>query len=72
MKKETDNKNEEMSFEEALAKLGETVRLLEEGKAPLEESMKYYEEGVKLVRFCSEKLKNARQKITEVGADGND
>ena len=64
----TKNK-EELSFEEALKKLEETVALLESGKAPLDESMKYYEEGVRLVRFCSDKLNGARQKITEVSDD---
>lgn len=65
------NNNTELTFEKALERLAEIVRLLEDGKAPLDETMKYYEEGVGLVRFCSEALKNARQKITElnVGQD---
>ena len=49
----------------------ETVAILESGKAPLDESMEYYEEGVKLVRLCSDKLTQARQKITEVTEEGN-
>ena len=68
---EKNTKTEELKFEDALKKLEETVAILESGKAPLDESMKYYEEGVKLVRLCSDKLTQARQKITEVTEEGN-
>jgi len=67
-----ETKNEDMNFEEALKKLEETVKILEEGKAPLDESMKYYEEGIKLVKLCSDKLNNARKKVTEVSGADND
>lgn len=66
---EKKTKAEDMKFEDALKKLEETVALLESGKAPLDESMKYYEEGVRLVRLCSEQLSKARQKVTEVSED---
>ena len=56
----------EMNFETALARLEEIVRTLEGGRCPLEDSMRYYEEGVRLVRFCNEKLDVARRKIVTV------
>lgn len=64
--------NKEKSFEESLERLAEIVKLLEDGKAPLDETMKYYEEGIGLVRVCTERLKNARQKVTELTGNEDD
>ncbi len=63
----------ELSFEEAIARLEELVTALENGKAPLDESLKLFEEGVKLVAGCKKQLDEAEQKVrllTEV--DKND
>ena len=54
---------QEMTFEAALSRLEEIVRLLDSGGAPLDESLKLFEEGVALVRFCGKKLDNAEQKL---------
>ena len=51
------------SFEEAMTRLEEIVRLLESGNAPLDVSLSLYEEGVSLVRLCNEKLDGAKQKV---------
>ncbi len=56
----------EMTYEKAIARLEEIVNLLEKNEATLDESIKLFEEGTKLTAFCSEKLKNAEQKITEL------
>ena len=56
-------KKEEKSFEAALARLNEIVAALESGSAPLDKSLLLYEEGISLVRFCSEKLDAAEQQI---------
>jgi exodeoxyribonuclease VII small subunit len=53
----------EMKFEDALEKLEKIVAELEEGGLPLEKSLKKFEEGIKLSRFCSKKLKEAERKI---------
>ena len=53
----------EMKFEDAIEKLEKIVAELEEGGLPLEKSLKKFEEGVKLSRFCSKKLKEAERKI---------
>jgi len=60
MTKET---TEEIKFEKALERLEKIVEELETGNIPLEESLKKYEEGVKLSRICSEKLSQAEKKI---------
>ncbi len=55
--------NKELTFEAALMRLEEIVKLLESGSAPLDESLGMFEEGVRLVRFCGGKLDNAEQKL---------
>ena len=62
----------ELSFEQALARLEEIVRLLESGSAPLDKSLELFEEGVKLVKMCNSKLDNVEQriKILSKGEDG--
>ena len=51
------------SFEEALQQLEQIVQKLEKGELPLEESLKLYEEGIKLSRLCHGKLEEAEGKI---------
>ena len=52
-----------MNFEEAMERLGEIVKRLEDGDVPLEESMRLYEEGMKLGSLCRRILKEAEQRI---------
>ena len=52
-----------LSFEDALKRLEETVKALESGTVPLEESLKLFEEGVALVKLCNGKLDEAEQKV---------
>ena len=56
-------KQPELSFEEALAKLETIVRQLESGNAKLDESIKLYEEGTALVKYCSQTLEKAQQQV---------
>ena len=58
----------EASFEEALARLEEIVRLLEGGAETLDASLALYEEGISLVRLCSGRLTAAEQKVKLLGA----
>ena len=44
----------------------EVTEKLENGSVPLEESMKLFEEGTKLVNFCNSKLNAAEQKFTQL------
>jgi len=51
------------SFEEALNKLEQITKELEEGDLSLEESLKYFDEGVKLAEYCNSKLNDAQKKV---------
>ena len=54
---------EQPRFEDALLQLEEIVQRLEKGELPLEESLKLYEEGIRLSRLCHAKLEEAEGKI---------
>ena len=62
----------EMSFEAALAELEQIVRSLEQGQAPLDESIELYQRGDRLKRHCEARLKDAQARIEQIafGSDG--
>jgi len=51
------------SFEQALAQLEQIVQKLEKGELPLEDSLKLYEDGIRLSRLCHAKLEEAEGRI---------
>ncbi len=63
---------EDVDFEGALSRLEELVGELERGELSLENSLRTFEEGVRLVRRCSEQLKSAELRIRQLeeGTDG--
>ena len=60
----------EMTFEEALRALEETVNGLEVGEHTLEESLALFEKGQKLAAFCNERLENAALRVEQLTAVG--
>ena len=50
-------------FQDLLKRLEKIVEELESGKLPLEDSLKRYEEGVKLSVACAKLLETAQKKI---------
>lgn len=54
----------EKTFESQMERLEEIVRLLEKGEAPLNESMKLFEEGTRLSAALGKLLDKAEQKVT--------
>jgi len=58
-------------FESALKALEAIVKNLEKGDLKLEESLGYYEKGVKLSNYCHDRLKDAERRIDIVNKDGN-
>ncbi len=53
----------EKKFEAALARIEEIVQQLEKGDIPLEQSLKLFEEGIKLSRICNKRLEEAERKV---------
>jgi len=54
------------SFEEALRRLEEIVRQLEEGEVPLDRAMNLYEEGIELSKVCGERLRSAELRLKKL------
>jgi exodeoxyribonuclease VII small subunit len=63
---------EELDFEGAMSRLEALVGSLEAGDLSLEDSLRTFEEGIRLVRLCSERLKSAELRIRQLeeGAEG--
>ena len=57
------------TFEQAVKQLESIVEQMESDKMPLDELLVRYEEGIKLVKFCSEKLDAAEKKIDIITRD---
>ena len=66
MGKEKDN-----NFESNLKKLELIVDKLESGEVGLEESVKLYEEGMKIKKICDKKLKDIEMQIKKIKIEDN-
>lgn len=54
------------TIESAMSRLEEITAILESGEQDLDSSLKLYEEGVRLIDFCSKSLIEAKQRITKL------
>lgn len=54
----------EKKFEDAMRELEDIVKRLESGDLPLEESLKIFEKGVALSRYCFKKLEEAEKRVS--------
>lgn len=57
---------DEPSFEEAMARLDGIVQEMEEERLPLEQMVRTYEEGVRLLAQCRARIENARQRVERI------
>jgi exodeoxyribonuclease VII small subunit len=61
-----------VDFEQQLASLEGLVESLESGELSLEESLKSFEQGIKVARDCQAALKSAEQKVEVLMRQGNE
>jgi exodeoxyribonuclease VII small subunit len=54
----------EKQFEDAMKELEDIVKRLESGDLSLEESLKIFEEGIALSRYCFKKLEEAEKRVS--------
>ena len=59
-----------MTYEQAVGRLEEIAGLMESGKLSLDESMKLYDESVRLTEFCYSTLEAFKQRVYEVTSSG--
>ena len=65
-KKETE---ENLQFEEAIEKLESIIERMESEQIPLQELLKDYEEGTKLLKLCRDRIDGARQKVDKINKE---
>ena len=70
-KKETIDESNPGSFENAMEQLETLVSRMERGDLSLEESLKAFEKGVQLTRFCQNQLQKAELKVQELNSKGD-
>lgn len=61
---------DQLSFEEAVARLEQIVGAMETGNLPLDECLRQFEQAVTLSRYCAGKLDAAEKQISVLTADG--
>lgn len=64
------SKKTEMSLEEALQKLEESVNRLQSEEVSLEESFQIYQQGMEYVKFCSETIDQVEKKVLMLNQEG--
>ena len=69
-KKEVINETKPENFESAMEQLETLVSRMESGHLSLEESLKAFEQGVHLTRFCQDQLQKAELKVQELSSKG--
>ncbi len=64
---------ENRTFEASMLRLEQIVRTMERGDAPLEESLKLFQEGTELVRSCGRLLEEAELQVKKImtASDGS-
>ena len=73
MASESKTASEKLSFEEAISRLEEIIGNMENNSQSLDEMVKSFEEGQRLVRLCNERLAKIERKVNELTgkADGS-
>ena len=56
----------QLTFEKAMKRLEEIVNQLESGAVSLDDSIKLFEEGIKLSKYCENELKNIENKAAKI------
>lgn len=59
------------TFEQNMQRLEQIVRTMEQGDVPLEESLKLFQEGTRLVETCGKLLDEAEMEIKKVVSDAD-
>ena len=65
-------KDKTKTFEGSLEALEEIVKELESGNVPLDEAIEKYTKAMELAKYCSEKLKDATDKVNKILTENGD
>ena len=61
---------ENITFEQAMNRLEEIVRALENNQISLEKSVELFQEGIQLTKLCNDKLEGIENKVAKILVDG--
>lgn len=61
-----------IDFEKSLQQLETIVKKLEKGELSLEDSLKHFEQGIKISRECQQALRSAEQRIAVLSKEDSD
>ena len=64
-------KKEELTLEQGFEQLDEIIEQLEDREVPLEKSFQLYEEGVKLLKACNDKIDRVEKQVQQLNADNS-
>lgn len=65
-----EHNKEERTLQEMLQTLDEQIKALESEDISLEDSFLVYEQGMKLIKECNDKIDRVEKKVLELNADG--
>ena len=68
--KSNDQVPEEKTLEEAFTELDGLAEKMEDRETSLEDSFRFYRQGMELLKFCSEKLDTVEKKMLQINEDG--
>lgn len=63
--------DKQITFEEAMKRLEEITGIIQKNECTLDEGLKLYEEGLKLAKYCDDKLKSFSAKLNELTSQEN-
>ena len=65
-----EQKKEERTLQDMLKSLDDSIRQLESEDISLEDSFLVYEQGMKLIKECNDKIDRVEKKVLELNAEG--
>ncbi|MBO6047729.1 MAG: exodeoxyribonuclease VII small subunit [Erysipelotrichaceae bacterium] len=60
---------QKLTYEQAMKRLDEIIKILENNDASLDDSINLYQEGLELVKYCDTKLKSIEEKVVKIYED---
>ena len=66
----TKKEEKKPSIEEAFSKIEKKIALLEKEDVSLEDSFRYYQEGMDLLKYCNESIDQVEKKVQKISSDG--
>jgi len=63
--------NDNKTFEENMQRLEQIVRAMERGDVALDQSLKLFQEGTRLVRSCEKLLDDAQLQVNKIAVDAD-